>query len=154
MQETQETQVGSPGQENLLEKEMATHSSILAWEIPWTEEPCGLQSVGSQRVRHDCAYTHTARCMFNFIRNCQTFVKWLYHFSFPQPFDIVSLLNFSHPTGHVVVFHCGFNLQFLMNIFSCAYFPSLSLFWCTVCSNCLLLGILFLLNCESSLHIL
>ena len=36
-----------------LEKEMATHSNILAWEIPWTEEPGGLQSMGSQRVRHD-----------------------------------------------------------------------------------------------------
>ena len=36
-----------------LEKEMATHSSILAWKIPWTEEPCGLQSTGSQRVGHD-----------------------------------------------------------------------------------------------------
>ena len=36
-----------------LEKEMATHSSIAAWKIPWTEEPGGLQSVGSQRVRHD-----------------------------------------------------------------------------------------------------
>ena len=38
-----------------LEEEMATHSSILAWEIPWTEEPGGLQSVGSQRVGHDLA---------------------------------------------------------------------------------------------------
>ena len=38
-----------------LEKEMAIHSSILAWKIPWTEEPCGLQSKGSQRVRHDLA---------------------------------------------------------------------------------------------------
>ena len=37
-----------------LEKGMETHSSILAWEIPWTEESCGLQSMGSQRVRHDC----------------------------------------------------------------------------------------------------
>ena len=36
-----------------LEKEMATHSSILTWEIPWTEEPGGLQSMGSQKVRHD-----------------------------------------------------------------------------------------------------
>ena len=42
-----------PGQEDLLEKGMATHSSILAWEIPWTEEPGGLQSMGSQRVEHD-----------------------------------------------------------------------------------------------------
>ena len=42
-----------PGQEDLLEEGMATHSSILAWRIPWTEEPGGLQSMGSQRVRHD-----------------------------------------------------------------------------------------------------
>ena len=47
-----ETWVQSLGQEDL-EKEMATHSSILAWKIPWTEEPGKLQSVGSQRVRHD-----------------------------------------------------------------------------------------------------
>ena len=49
----QETQVQSLGQEDTLEKEMATHSSILAWRIPWTEEPGRLQSLGSQRVRHD-----------------------------------------------------------------------------------------------------
>ena len=47
MQETQETQVRSPGQEDPLEKAMTTHSSILAWKIPWTEEPGGLQSIGS-----------------------------------------------------------------------------------------------------------
>ena len=44
----QETQVTSLGQEDPLEKEMATHSSILAWDIPWTEDPGGLQSMGSQ----------------------------------------------------------------------------------------------------------
>ena len=44
----QETQVPSLGREDPLEKEMETHSSILAWEIPWTEEPGGLQSIGSQ----------------------------------------------------------------------------------------------------------
>ena len=49
----QETRAQSLGQEDPLEKEIATHSSILAWRIPWTEEPGGLQSVGSQRVRHD-----------------------------------------------------------------------------------------------------
>ena len=49
----QEMQVQSPGLEDLLEKSMATHSSILAWRIPWTEEPGGLQSMGSQRVRYD-----------------------------------------------------------------------------------------------------
>ena len=49
----QETQVPFLGWEDLLEEEMATHSSILAWEIPWTEEPGGLQSMGSQGVGHD-----------------------------------------------------------------------------------------------------
>ena len=58
----QETRVWSLGQENPLEKGMATHSSILAWKILWTEEPGGLQSMGSQRVRHDWVtntHTHT-----------------------------------------------------------------------------------------------
>ena len=49
----QETKVQSLGQEDPLEKDMATHSSILAWRIPWTKEPDGLQSIGSQRVGHD-----------------------------------------------------------------------------------------------------
>ena len=47
--------VGDLGLEDPLEKEMPIHSSILAWETPWTEEPGGLQSMGSQRVRHDLA---------------------------------------------------------------------------------------------------
>ena len=49
----QETQVQSLGWEDLLEKEMVTHSSILAWKIPWTEKPGRLQAMGSQRVGHD-----------------------------------------------------------------------------------------------------
>ena len=57
MQETwpemQEAWVQSLGREDPLENGIATHSSILAWEIPWTEEPRGLQSIGSQRVRYD-----------------------------------------------------------------------------------------------------
>ena len=48
-----ETWAQSLGQEDLLEKEMATHSSILAWKIPWTEESGGLQSMGWQRVGHN-----------------------------------------------------------------------------------------------------
>ena len=48
-----ETEVRSLGGEDLLEKGMASHFSILAWRIPWTEEPGGLQSMGSQRVKHD-----------------------------------------------------------------------------------------------------
>ena len=51
----QGTWIRSLGQEDLLEKKMATHSSILDWEIPWTEEAGGLQSMGSTRVGHDLA---------------------------------------------------------------------------------------------------
>ena len=58
LQERQETWVQSLGQESPLEEEMATHSSILAWRISWTEEPSGLQSIGLQRVRHDWAHMH------------------------------------------------------------------------------------------------
>ena len=53
MHETQETQIQSLGQEDPLEKGTTTHCSILAWRIPWTEEPGGLQSLGLHRVRHD-----------------------------------------------------------------------------------------------------
>ena len=53
MQKIQEMWVQSLGQKDPLEEEMVTHSSILAWEIPWTEEPGRLQSLGFQRVRYD-----------------------------------------------------------------------------------------------------
>ena len=49
----QETRVRSLGRVDPLKEEMATHSSIIAWRIPWTEEPGGLQFIGSQKVRHD-----------------------------------------------------------------------------------------------------
>ena len=58
MQEMQETWIQSLGQEDTLEEEMATHSSILAWKSPWTEEPGGLQSIGSQRVRYNWVAEH------------------------------------------------------------------------------------------------
>ena len=63
---TWETQVQSLGQEDPLKKEMATHSSILAWKIPWTEEPGMLQSMGSQRVGHNWV---TSLSYFNTERN-------------------------------------------------------------------------------------
>ena len=59
MQETQETWVQSLGQVDSLEEEMSPHSSILAWKIPWAEEPVGLQSIGPQRVRYKLATEHT-----------------------------------------------------------------------------------------------
>ena len=62
----QETWVQSLGQEDPLEKEMATHSSILAWRIPWTEEPGGPQFMGSQRVGHDWT-TNTFTFIFAYI---------------------------------------------------------------------------------------
>ena len=51
--EMQDTRIGFLGQEHPLDKEMANHSNILAWRIPWTEEPGRLQSIGSHRFRHD-----------------------------------------------------------------------------------------------------
>ena len=54
----QETRVPSLGQEGLLEKEMAAHSSILAWEVPWTEEPGGLQPMGTQSRTQQHTDTH------------------------------------------------------------------------------------------------
>ena len=60
-----ETRVRSLGWEDPLEKEMAPHSNILAWRIPWAEEPVGLQSMGSQRVRHDSTFTFTIAILTN-----------------------------------------------------------------------------------------
>ena len=65
----QETQVQSLGQENPLEKGMATHSSILAWRIPWTDKPGGLQSMGSQRVRQDWATLSPPFFFFTFLKS-------------------------------------------------------------------------------------
>ena len=59
---TQGTWVLSLGREDTLEKGMATHSSILAWRIPWTEEPGGLESMGSERIGRD-QHTHTHNCI-------------------------------------------------------------------------------------------
>ena len=61
MHERQEAQVWSLGREDPLEKETATHSSILAWDIPWMEEPGRIQSMGSQRVGHDWARFSTIK---------------------------------------------------------------------------------------------
>ena len=64
MQKTQEMWVQSLGWEDPLKKEMATHSSIFAWKTPWTEEPFGLQTVGSQRVDTiEHTRTHTRRLL-------------------------------------------------------------------------------------------
>ena len=64
----QEILVQRLGQEDPLEKEMAIHSSIIDWEIPWTEEPSRVQSMGSQRVRRDLATEHVHKAPFPKIR--------------------------------------------------------------------------------------
>ena len=63
MQETQETWIQPLGWEDPLKKGMVAHSGILAWEITWTEEPGGLQSIGSERVKHDLATECTWVCV-------------------------------------------------------------------------------------------
>ena len=72
----QETPLQSLGLKDALEKEMTTHSSILAWEIPWTEEPGGLQSMRSLRVRHnlasECAHAH----IHTHTGSCWSFFRW------------------------------------------------------------------------------
>ena len=63
-QETQQTLGQSLGGNDPLEKGMANHYSLLAWEIPWTKEPSGLQSIGPQRVRCDCVTENVNELMF------------------------------------------------------------------------------------------
>ena len=85
-----ETWVWSLGWEDSLEKEMATHSSILAWRIPWTEEPGGLQSMGLQRVGHNwvTSLTHSLYILFcdpfwfNFCEGCRVCVYFFCPFFF------------------------------------------------------------------------
>ena len=75
-----ETWVWSLGREDPLEKGMATHSSILAWRIPWTEESGRLQSMGSQRVRHDwatkCTHTHHVNRTYNSLPEKEFFYSY------------------------------------------------------------------------------
>ena len=101
----QETWVRSLGQEDPLEKEMATHASILAWRIPWTEEPGGLQFMGSERVRHDWVEIQLptpALCGFRFI-HC-FWVMW----ASSHPFLDFNLENSSENENYPL-----FSLKFL-----------------------------------------
>ena len=89
-----ETWVRSLGREDPLEKEMATHSSILAWRIPWTEEPGGLQSTGSQRVRHDWATSlHFTSLHFTFHPSAKVLKAFLQNFIELTKDDVIYLNN-------------------------------------------------------------
>ena len=110
----QETWVRSLGQENPLEKEMATHSSFLGWEISWTEEPDRLQSMGLQRVRHDwvtehSTHTHTHHIhvnthqllLYSVLHSISTFLKpCLYPFS---PLSCLSCSFSPTSVGHFLL---------------------------------------------------
>ena len=87
MQETEETQVQPLGREDALEEAMATHSSILAWGIPWTEEPGGLQSMKLQRVRYNLASKKQQRCNFTLLGNFSTLDE-LFLPNYPAPLKI------------------------------------------------------------------
>ena len=91
----QEMQLRSLGQEDPLEEKMTTHSSILVWEIPWTEEPWGLQSMGSQRVRRDWATKWTGFWLLKLAQYILVFMQALYvvYFLFLQLLDKWYLLR-------------------------------------------------------------
>ena len=107
----QETRVRSLGREDPLVKEMATHSSTLAWRIPWREEPGGLQSMGSQRVGHDWAtslfHFHQAMTYIIFCNSVTSSLK-LFSFSFMRSWEthwnyleiILSYLNWESGVTH------------------------------------------------------
>ena len=95
VQETQETWVRSLGWEDPLEKEMATHSSMLAWKIPWTEEPGGLQSMASRRVWHKRACTHGYIPIPQHHQiSCKTCHSCFLYTSFPTPLRHSTMIIF------------------------------------------------------------
>ena len=99
----QETEVRSLGAEDPLEKEMATHFSTFAWEIPWTEEPDGLQSMGSQKRGHDLAtepqqHTHVYVCApvcaqphTQNATGVTAFCSFAWHLCLTRPFHALSI---------------------------------------------------------------
>ena len=123
MQETQETWVQSLGWEDPLEKEMGAHSSILAWKIPWTEEPCRLQSLGSQRVRHDWAtnsilyiHKHIYMLIFSYIYT-HTYIYHIYILKIYLSHFMGSSLTFQTkaPALHRNALSCGGDLSWIKN---------------------------------------
>ena len=92
-----ETWVQSLGQEDPLEKEMATHSSIPASRIPWTEEPGGLQSMGSQRVRHDWATNaHGHLTSLNYLQKKWHSKKYLHEIYMQNITSLLKNMNYSN----------------------------------------------------------
>ena len=123
----QDIWVQSLGQEDPLQSGMATHSRILAWEIPWIEGAGGLQSVGSQRVGHDGTETIV---LFKIVEKPPYGIpQWLHQFTVLQPCTWVSFSSHPHP-----------NLQVLAD------------FFILICICLMICNVEHLLNCISSLE--
>ena len=118
-----ETWVWSLGQEDPLEKEMATHSSILAWRVSWTEEPGRLQSAGSRRVRHNWA---TSLHFSSHTHQCLLFVVILM---------VVILTGMSWYLYLIVILFCISLMIVIFSIFSCACWLSVYYLWKNVCET-------------------
>ena len=103
----QETRVQSRGQEDPLEKEMATPSSTIAWRIPWTEEPGRLQSMGSQRVGQNWM-TSLSPYIWGGLRLWKTSF-WSLSVSYQKPMSLPQGLR---PPGRIRIYHLGMNKQF------------------------------------------
>ena len=101
-----ETWVLSPGQEDLLEKGMAMNSSILAWRIPWTKEPGGLQSMGLQRVRHDWVTNAIYVCKNT--DTSQFFIRQLREFLLTMPCETLMKVNMKYPSKGLSVIPYNF----------------------------------------------
>ena len=155
----QETQVRSLGQEDPLEKEMATHSSTLAWKIPWTEQPGGLQSMGSQRVGHNWATSLSKEfsvpilqffSVFEIVSN-EKILKTSTLGTHTKKCD--SLVNKLY--GHPVLFFSTFHPQIVSFFFSLLVFrKSLTLFFFSLhftfnCVDVLFYSVQFILSVVS-----
>ena len=114
-----ETWVQSLGQEDPLEKEMATHSSILAWRIPWTEEPGGLQSTGLQKVGHDWA-TSLSLSYSTSLDSTRLFSTGVLPAYIPSRVSIVlpptstwycEIVKFYHSDEHIMLCHYIFSMR-------------------------------------------
>ena len=110
--ETQETQVRSLGQEDPLQEEMATHSSILAWKIPGTEDPGGLQPVGSQSRSQLSMYAHTILNMWEFIFYGKTIIFYIQKCWLPILTPQTDSITYSRPSPSLRFLSCktGVNL--------------------------------------------
>ena len=97
----QETWVRSLAQADPLEKKMATHSNILAWEIPWTEDPGGLQSMGLQRVGHSLAAEHVHTLLQSLSSFSLSFSQWPCHLQIQRWNKIGSVSYFYHWFHHL-----------------------------------------------------